>query len=302
MSRFVPLLLLLAAPVAARGAEPSATPAEVVKTYDLTYATAGAAKLQLDLAAPKAGGPHPAVVCLHGGAWKSGSRKDLSRPVRWADFGTPGKSLIEILAGRGYVGVSVSYRLAPRDKFPAQIQDVRTAVRFLRANAKQLNIDPDRIAALGFSAGGHLAALLGTADPDPVLDGHLYPEESSRVSCVIDFFGPSDLTLYAETPGIEKAFFAPLLGGVSKDKPELYKKASPITHVSKDDPPFLLVHGTADILVPILHSERLYKKLTDAGVKAEFLAVKGKGHGWGGPEAAETIDATARFLGEHLRK
>jgi acetyl esterase/lipase len=296
MSRLVPLLLVLAAPAAVRSAEP-----EVVRKSDLTYATVGGEPLQLDLAAPKAGGPHPAVVCLHGGAWRVGSRKHLSQPHPWADVGVPGKSLLDVLAAHGFVAVSVSYRLAPKDKFPAQLRDARTAVRYLRANAKSLDVDPDRIAALGVSAGGHLAALVGTVDEEPLAAGDPYPGRSSRVSCVVDFFGPADLTLYAATPGVERIFFRPLLGGLSKDQPDLYRKASPIEHVTADDPPFLIVHGTADLLVPIIHSERLHKKLTEAGVKSEFLAVKGEGHGWVGPAAAETTEAAVKFLTQHLK-
>jgi acetyl esterase/lipase len=290
------LIALLLSPVAAPAVEPA-----VILRPDVTYAVAGSEKLLLDVAMPATPGPHPAVVCLHGGAWRSGSRKELSRGSRWYDLGMPGQSLTQILAGRGFVAVSVGYRFAPDNKFPAQIEDAKTAVRFLRANAAKFRIDPDRIAALGFSSGGHLAALLGTADESAGFDGTLYPEESSRVQCVVDFFGPSDLTLYAETPGIENAYFAPLLGGRSRDKIELYRKASPVEYVSKDDPPFLIVQGTADLLVPAIHSERLHEKLTAAGVDSTLITVKGKGHGWGGPDAARAIEAAIAFLAEQLK-
>lgn len=274
---------------------------EVVIRSDVTYATVDAEKLQLDLAVPKAGGPYPCVVCLHGGAWKGGSRKDLSRPVQWADFGTGSKSLIELTASQGYAAASVSYRLAPKNKFPSQIQDVKTAVRYLRANAKQLNIDPDRIGVVGFSAGGHLAALLGTTEKDAGFDGELFPDQSSRVSCVVDFFGPADLTLYCETPGIEKAFMVPLLGASSHDKIELYKNASPTQYVSKATPPFLILHGTADIVVPLLHSQRLHAKLREAGVQSELVTMRNKGHGWFGDDATRSHEMMMKFLNEHLK-
>ncbi len=290
------LIALLLSSAAAPAAEPA-----VVLRPDVTYAVAGSEKLQLDVAMPATPGPHPAVVCLHGGAWRYGSRKELSRGSRWYDLGMPGKSLTEILAARGFVAVSVGYRFAPDNKFPAQIEDAKTAVRFLRANAATFRIDPDRIAALGFSSGGHLAALLGTTDESAGFDGTLYPDQLSRVQCVVNFFGPSDLTLYTETPGIENAYFVPLLGGRSRDKFELYKKASPIEYVSKDDPPFLIVQGTADLLVPAIHSERLHEKLTAAGVGSTLITVKGKGHGWGGPDAARTIETVIEFLSEHLK-
>src|SRR6185312_1459837 len=144
----------------------------VAAKKDIVYSTVGTEKLRLDLAAPTSGGPYPAVLLLHGGAWKVGNRSDLSR----SSPGTP--SVIEQVAARGYVAVSASYRLAPKHKFPAQIEDARTAVRFLRANAKKFNIDPERIAAGGFSAGGHLALLLGVAGKTDFLTSE-YPDQSS---------------------------------------------------------------------------------------------------------------------------
>ena len=278
-----------------------ATAAEPMVKNDIVYATVGGEKLQLDLMAPKSDSPLPCVVLLHGGAWKSGSRKDLSRPS-WYDTGERGKSLLDVFAARGFIAVSVSYRLVPKDRFPAQIQDVRTAIRFLRLNAKEYNIDPDRIGILGFSSGGHLAALAGTAAKDPDLDGPLYPEQSSRVQCVVDFFGPADLSLYSETPGVEKAAIVPLLGATSKENPAIFKKASPLEHVTKDAPPFLILHGTADIIVPMIHSERLHAKLKEAGVESELFVFKGRGHGWDGEDSLTTSAVAAKFLNTHLGK
>lgn len=287
------------------------------RRYNLTYATEGRTALQLDFVAPKTSGPHPCVVCLHGGAWKAGSRKDLSTPALWADFGIAGAlpraagtrditaplrtkrepaSLLDVLASQGFAAASVSYRLAPKNKFPTQIRDVKTAVRYLRAHAKELNIDPDRIAALGFSAGGHLASLLGTCSEVPEFEGELYAEQSSRVCGVVNFFGPADLTLYTQTPGIEQAFMVPLLGTASRDDLDVYKKASPIEHVSADDPPFLHIHGTVDLLVPMIHSERLHAKMKQAGVSSELMPMAGKGHGWFGPEAAVSTARAIQFL------
>lgn len=277
-----------------------AMPTPLVSTPDVVYASPGGEPLKLDLVAPAGPGPHPCVVLLHGGAWRVGSRKDLST-VRM-DVGTPGKSLAQVLAEKGFATASVGYRLAPKNKFPAQIEDAKTAVRFLRANADKFHIDPDRIGAMGFSAGGHIAALLGTADKSAGFEGELYPGQSSRVSCVVDFFGPTDLMLYCETPALEKIFFVPLIGCPSGDDPDRYKKASPMSHVSKDDPPFLIIHGTADLVVPVIHSERLHEKLTATGVKSELVTVRGAGHGWGGATAAETLDKSVAFLTEHLRK
>ncbi|MCZ2341551.1 MAG: alpha/beta hydrolase [Bacteroidales bacterium] len=281
---------------------PLATRTPIERQYNVVYAEVGGEKLRLDLARPRTGGPFPCVVCLHGGAWKMGSRKDLSEPFGEVSFGIPGASLIEVLADRGFAAVSVSYRLAPRHQFPAQIHDAKAAVRFLRSQAAQLRIDPNRIAALGFSAGGHLAALLGTtgAAEDRVFGGTLFPHVKSDVACVVDFFGPSDLTLYSQTPGIEEIFFRPLLGALFQDNPTVYKKASPLNHVSADDPPFLLIHGTADLVVPIIHSERLHKKLRATGVESALLSLSGKGHGWSGEDMIQSTDATVKFLSKHL--
>jgi len=266
----------------------------VAAKKDIVYSTVGTEKLRLDLAAPTSGGPYPAVLLLHGGAWKVGNRSDLSR----SSPGTP--SVIEQVAARGYVAVSASYRLAPKHKFPAQIEDARTAVRFLRANAKKFNIDPERIAAGGFSAGGHLALLLGVAGKTDFLTSE-YPDQSSQVQCVVSYFGPTDLSLYAASSGIEDAYMVPFLGKACKSEPGIYKRASPLDYVNKGDAPTLMIHGTADVVVPIIHSERMLKKLRDSGVKAELITVKGAGHGWTGPEATKTLQDTLRFLDEQLK-
>lgn len=267
---------------------------------NILYTTVGGEKLLLDIAVPAEGGPYPCVVCFHGGAWRAGSRRDLSTPDRDAN-GKAVASPIELIAARGYVVASVSYRFAPKNKFPAQIEDAKTAVRFLRANAKKFNIDRDKFAALGFSAGGHLALLLGLADKSAGLEGTDHPDESSRVQCVVSYFGPTDLSLYAATPGLEEAFMVPWLGKECVTDAAVYKKASPIEYVSKDDPPVRMIHGTADLVVPVIHSERLLKKLTDAGVTADLITVKGEGHGWIGKAATKTNADTLEFLDTHLK-
>jgi acetyl esterase/lipase len=277
------------------GAPASAADMPVKVERNILYATAGGEELMLDLAAPTSGGPYPAVLLLHGGAWTMGSRKDLSVSDR---KGSP--SLIEQIAAQGYVVASASYRLAPKHKFPAQIEDARTAVRFLRTNAKKYNLDPDKIAAGGFSAGGHLALLLGLADKDSFKNDE-YPEQSSRVQCVVDFFGPTDMSLYAASEAVEDIYMVPFLGKACKTDKTVYAKASPIEYVTKDDPPILIIHGNVDFVVPIVHSERLLKKLTDAGVKGEMITVKGEGHGWDGKAAVKSTQDAIRFLDEHLK-
>lgn len=271
---------------------------------DVLYAETAEGKLKLDLVVPKGAGPHPCVICFHGGAWRAGNRKDLTKASL---FGTPEKkdekefNLLEMLVKQGYAACSVSYRLAPKSRFPAQIEDAKTAVRFLRKNAADYKLDPDRFAALGFSAGGHLASLLGVTDSTAGFDGKLYPETASRVQTVIDYFGPTDMTLYAETPSLVEGFLVPLFGQSVRTDSQLLAKASPIEYVTKQSPPTLIVHGNLDFVVPIIHSERFYKKLTEAGVKTEFLVMKGKSHGWAGSEGEPSSKVLVKFLDDNLK-
>jgi acetyl esterase/lipase len=258
---------------------------------NLTYAKAGDQDLQLDLALPKDGaGSFPCVVCIHGGGWRGGKRQDMTR-------------LTEILAGKGFVAATVTYRLAPTHRFPAQIEDCKAAVRWLRANAKKYHINPDRVGAVGFSAGGHLSCLLGTADKSAGLEGDAGDlDQSSRVQAVVSFFGPTDFTTKDWTADAEKAYLIPFLGGTLKEQPDAYKKASPITYVSKDDPPFLFFHGDKDRLVSVGQSQKLAKQLQAAGVPARVVVLEGEGHGWGGSTLDRTIRQTVEFFEEKLKK
>ena len=293
--RWAGLLGLVVASVVPAAEPPEQARPAVKVTKNVVYATAGGEDVKLDVAVPPGPGPHPAVVLFHGGAWKYGSRADLSKRLT-DDAGKPAPSWIEAVAARGYVAASVGYRLAPKHKFPAQIDDARAAVRFLRRNAVAYSLDPDRIGAGGFSAGGHIALLLGLADPDDPADG-----PSSRVRAVVSFFGPTDLSRYAATPGIEAGYMVPWLGKDCRTDPAVYRRASPISHVSAGDPPVLLVHGTADLIVPVLHAELMLDKLRAAGVKSELLTAKGEGHGWAGPPAVTTTAAALAFLDEHVK-
>ena len=286
------------------GFSSAAEPAEFTAYPDLTYAAVGDDKMKLDLVVPAGPGPHPCVVCFHGGAWKAGNRKDLTKPTLFAPGGKEKGtefSLLEMLARKGYAAASVSYRLAPQHKFPAQIIDAKTSVRFLRTNAKKYDLDTDRFAALGFSAGAHLATLLGVTDSTAGFDGKLYPGVSSQVQTVIDYFGPAELSLFCETPGVNDIFMVPLLGKECRTDPKLYAKASPIEYVSKSTPPTLIIHGNLDFIVPIIHSERFHAKLKEAGVKTEFLVMKGKGHGWTGDATETSAKALVKFLDENLK-
>jgi acetyl esterase/lipase len=251
-----------------RIALPEKTEKDVKRINDVVYAKAGGKDLLMDISMPAKddGKPRPAVVFVHGGGWRSGTRK--INGVSW-------------LPKHGYVVASVEYRLLGEAKFPAQITDCKAAVRYLRANAKKYGIDPDHIGACGSSAGGHLVALLGTSGGEKTLegtDGDL--SVSSKVQAVCDIFGPADLTVKKGPDKTVKAFSA-LFGKNTPAGVDPLKWASPVTYVSKDDPPFLIIHGDKDNTVPYSQSEILLKALKDAGVPAELITVKNGGHGLG---------------------
>ncbi len=257
---------------------------------DIVYQKIGDREIKIDLALPTRGqGPFPTVLCVHGGAWRMGSRKELT-------------GLIQLLADRGYVAASVQYRLVPDVMFQQQIEDVKTSVRWLRENAQTYSIDPKKIGSLGFSAGGHLVCLLGTTNPKHGFEGTLYPKQSSEVQCVVDYFGPTDLTAYGKDESAQNAVFEPLLGGRFLEKPELFRKASPLTYVSKDCPPLLAIHGTKDRLVPFSQSEQLVEKLTKLGADAKLVTVKGGDHGFFGDDQKRTTREMLGFLEKNLKK
>ena len=256
---------------------------------DLAYREVDGVQLKLDLFYPSIGAPpYPVVVFIHGGGWVKGSKEGARR------FRDP-------LLKRGFAFAAIDYRLAPRWKFPAMIEGAICVVRFLRANSGELGIDPDRIAVLGTSAGGHLAALLGTA-PERAFPVDCYPEVSARVQAVVSFYGPTDIPrLLAD----KEAALEGVFGATSADDP-LLASASPITWVSPDDPPFLFVHGSEDPVVPLEQSRLLYEELLEAGVPTRFIEVEHAGHGLapsGGlpsPGWEEVLAAVASFLGSTL--
>ena len=261
----------------------------VTTSYDVPFTTAGGAELRIDIAQPAMGdGPFPAVLVIHGGAWNEGGREENHR------------HLME-LARRGYVAASPQYRFCPKDTFPAQLLDVKAAVRFLRSNAKALKVDPDKIGALGFSAGGHLALLLGTTGPSDGFDGsESKGVPSARVAGVVDFYGPVDLAA-ADFSDTAKGFVACLTGATAADRPDLAAKASPITYVGAGDAPVLVFHGARDGLVPPSQAFALMEKLSAAGVPGRFEFILGAGHGFSGAEWARAWREAIEFLDATLK-
>lgn len=264
---------------------------KVVVETDVEYGKAGERSLKLDVVRPQADSnkPRPAVVWIHGGGWQGGNKAS-------------GLGRLGGLAASGdFVGFSVGYRLTDETAWPGQIHDCKAAIRWIRANAKKYGVDPEKIAVWGSSAGGHLVSMLGTSGDVKELEGtNGSPDASSRVTCVVDFCGPSDFLAFAESAPNESRSGGPvqkLLGGPLHEKKEVAKQASPVTFVSADDPPFLIVHGTDDRTVPINQAERLNEKLKADGVNVTFVKIIGGGHGIDGPAVDQRVRA---FLDRHL--
>jgi acetyl esterase/lipase len=273
--------LAFAAQLSAQPTLPEGTTAH----RDLAYGTHERQKLDLYL--PKGGDSVPIVLWVHGGGWEGGSKNG----------GNPALGLLS----RGFAVASTNYRLSRHAPLPAQIHDVKAAVRFLRANAKKHGLDADRIGVAGASAGGHLVALLGTGGDVKDLDGDGgHKDASSRVQCVLDFFGPTDLSRLSP-PRAPANPVTRLLGGSTADKRALVALGNPITHVTKDDPPFLIVHGDKDTLVPLSQSELLHEALKRAGVDSTLKVVPNAGHG-NGIFTPELMKDYVAFFEKHLKK
>ncbi len=264
---------------------------------DVTYGQAGGTDLKLDLYYPKADSKKPRAIAVyvHGGGWTGGDKA-----------GGAGALAIPELLKRGYLVASINYRLAPQFKFPAQIEDCKCAIRFLRASAKKYDLDPNRIGVFGSSAGGHLVALLGTADETAGFEGDGgSKEQSSRVQAVVDMFGPAD---FSARVGRSNQRLDENVFDVGKKGEGAMKLASPVNYVSKGDAPFLILHGAKDELVPLDQSERLLAALKKVDVPAKLVVVKNAAHGFapnGGtpdPSRAELSTMIADFFDEHLAK
>lgn len=248
------------------------------------YGKAGDISLQLDLYRPKTiAKPVPALVFIHGGAWAGGDR-GMYR-LYGIDF-----------AKRGYVVASVSYRLSKVAPFPAAVQDVKCAVRYLRANAEKYHIDPEKIAAIGGSAGGHLAMMIGYSSDVPEFEGESGNSGvSSRVQAVVNLYGPTDLT---DPLAHDVKSVINFMGKKTyKDSPEIYKQASPITYVTKDDPPTLILHGTIDEVVQINQADLLVEKLKQAEVPYIYDRLPGWTHAM---DVAQVVNDRCQWLMEHF--
>jgi acetyl esterase/lipase len=270
----------------------SANAGDVEILKDLEYAKRGEQSLKLDLhlPSPRSNPSLPIVVWVHGGGWLKGSKERC--PGVW-------------LAETGdYAVASINYRLASQAQWPAQMEDCREAVRWLRRHADDYGLDGDHVGVWGGSAGGHLVALMGT------LDVPTDENVSSRIQAVCDWYGPSDLLTMPPNvisakrtrEQVKKSNGAVLLGDAIVDIPERAKSASAFHQVSADDAPFLIMHGDADPGVPLEQSTKLHEKLQAAGVSSTLEVLAGAGHGgkeFRTPDAQSVIKA---FFDRHLRK
>ena len=264
--------------------------------HDLPYIRNGSSQQRLDLilpASPSPGRPAaPLIIWVHGGGWENGSYH---------------QNPAQAMAGHGYAVASVGYRLSSQAKYPAQIEDCRAAIRWLRAHAGEYGLDPERFGGWGASAGGHLAALLGTAAGEKRFDVGENLDQSSAVRCVIDSFGPSDLLHWGDPPlpaflDTPDSAVARLLGGRVRDHVELARLASPVNFVDSRSAPFLILHGERDPIVPVQQSAVLDAALRRAGVESTLVIIPGAGHGGEVFGDGRTLVQMAAFMDRHLRE
>jgi acetyl esterase/lipase len=278
-------------------ADPPQT-ADIAVEPNITYGRAGDIELKLDLARPRYPTDLlPAIVYIHGGGWQIGGRNEF-------------KKEIEEAARRGYVAVTVTYRLSepdpdtgkPRHPFPAQIEDVKCAVRWLRANAEKYHIDPNEIGATGDSAGGHLSLLVGVTGSVAELEGNGgNPGISSRVQAVVNYFGPTDLPKLYATSKFAAGLVKTVMDGTPEQQPDRYRQASPVTYVSKDSPPTLSIQGTADKVVPPDQAVEFDAAMKKAGASHTLMLLSGEQHGFKKDAAKKALEAKFKFFDEHLK-
>ena len=262
---------------------------KVVKNIE--FANVDGHSLKLDLYLPKEKDA-PLVVYIHGGGWRAGSKDKC--PVTW-------------LTDHGMAVASISYRLTDKATFPAQIHDCKAAVRWLRANADQYGYSTDKVGVTGSSAGGHLAALMGTSGDVKALEGDVGGnlDYSSRVDAVVDYYGATDFVLRSKTQphraNKEGSVVYRLLGGGADKKVELAKQASAAFHVTEDDPPFLVIHGDKDNTVLIDQSQRIQEVYEQAGLPLELIVIKGGGHGGNQFYKGDPRERAIEFFAKHLK-
>lgn len=290
LTQFSALVAVIATAASPAMAVAAAPPDSVTWQEGIEYAAPDGESLRLNLAMPReASGPFPAVVCIHGGGFRAGKREALG-------------ALCKTLAQRGYVAVTVSYRLAPAHPFPAAVHDVKAAVRWLRAHAEAHRVDPARIGALGYSAGGSLAQMLGVTAHVPRFDGdggNL--DQPSDVACVVNIYGANDFTKsYGRSKDAHEVL--PLwFGGDLTTHRVRHIEGSPLYWVTPDSAPTRCIHGTLDDHVALEQSQWLVERLRAATVPADLVVLQGAGHGFKGPDAEKAERSIVEFLDARLK-
>ena len=263
---------------------------------DVIYSRASGEELKMDVFFPTnvAGRKLPVVLYVHGGGWQTGTKSMLSMMAGPSE-----------LLRRGYLVVAMNYRLAPKYKFPAMIEDAKSAVRYLRAHARDFNLDPARIGAMGDSSGGHLVALLGLTDANAGFEGEGWTDQPSRVQAVVDLYGPTDFA-NGNSNFLTLKFIQDAYGATNTTDPIL-KSANPVTYVSPRAPPFLILHGDKDNLVDLQQSAELDARLKAAGANSTFVVITNLAHGYvpfgltASPNNEELSNLIADFFDRNLR-
>lgn len=285
--RFMFLMSLLS--IGSLGAAELVVPDTVVFERGVEFSSIDGQHLLLNIARPKgATEALPAVLCIHGGGFRAGTREGYD-------------GLCVQLAQAGYVAATLTYRLAPAYQFPAAVQDCKTAVRWLRANAKRYGIDPKRIGAMGGSAGGHLALFLGGTAGVPEFEGEGYLDQSSSVACVVSFYGPSDFT-QSYGKSVDAHEVLPLFfGGDLAQKRREHILGSPLNWVTPKAAPTLCIHGTKDTYVAHEQAVWISDRLKAAGVEARLFTLEGAGHGFKDEDAKRADQEMMQFFNAHLK-
>ncbi len=279
--------------VIAVGAPAQESPSGFTKTADVVYADVDGHELKLDLYLPADAASPPLLVYVHGGAWRGGS-KDRVMTTAFVDD--------------GYAMASLDFRLSGDARFPAQIHDIKAAIRFLRGNAGTFGYNPTRLAILGSSSGAHLATLVGVTNGEDELEGRIgdHLDQSSDVQAIVSYYGASNLTtiLALSTPhglSVRSPALDLLLGGQPDEEVDLAQLASPIFHVDASDPPLLILHGDQDPQMPINQSHELHHAYKEQAIPVQFEVVHGAGHGGERFTDARRNALVKAFLDEQLR-
>ena len=262
-------------------------PKNIIVKRNIEYGNSGSRPLLLDLYSPRESAQAaPGLIFIHGGSWRGGRKEDY-RPYAMH------------YAAKGYVVASIQYRLSKEAPFPAAVHDVKAAVRFMRAEAESLGVDAGRIGVAGGSAGGHLSMMIAYSSDVSALDGNSgHPGVSSRVQCIVNLYGPTDMTTeYARNISESNKNVSAFFKGTYKEQPDSYAAGSPLKYVTQDDPPTLILHGTVDDLVPVNQADILAKRLAELEIPYVYDRLPGWPHAM---DLAEPVHERCLWYMDHF--